>query len=189
MGARFHAATGAPAAKTTFDPGQGHRRSPMVGRFRFEKGTRLQPGTVNLWSLVRFVHVIGATVWVGGQLALTFVVTPAARADLADDARSTLMTDVGRRFARITVIGVLPLMLATGLALAYHRGVEENLFSIPSYGTALAVKIVLVVVSVALAAMHGVAAAQGRTDRSRLYSYSGLTTTVVIVLIATSLAS
>jgi uncharacterized membrane protein len=34
---------------------------------------------VDLWTLIRFVHVVGAALWVGGQLALTLVITPVAR--------------------------------------------------------------------------------------------------------------
>lgn len=35
--------------------------------------------TVGWWSLVRFAHVTGAVLWVGGQLALSLVILPLAR--------------------------------------------------------------------------------------------------------------
>ena len=58
---------------------------------------------LDAWSLIRFVHVAGAALWVGGQLTLTFVVLPLARRALSDEARATVLPAVGRRFARITV--------------------------------------------------------------------------------------
>ena len=34
---------------------------------------------VSIWTLVRFVHVLSAMVWVGGQLLLSLLVLPVLR--------------------------------------------------------------------------------------------------------------
>jgi hypothetical protein len=101
---------------------------------------------------MRFVHVVGAIVWVGGQLTLALVVTPALRAAVAGPAQVAAMRDIGRRFAAVANLIVLPLQLSTGLALAWHRGVVLSSFSAPGYGRALGVKLILVAAAVAAVA-------------------------------------
>jgi len=142
--------------------------------------------TVNTWSLVRFVHVTAAMGWVGGQLLLTGVVLPVLRQELQPQARVPLIHATARRFALIANVALLPLLLVTGLALAWHRGVTMNSFSAPGYGRLLAIKLTLVVVSVALAAVHGIVAS--RNPRSaRPLALGGLGTSLAIVVFATAL--
>ena len=69
--------------------------------------------TVGPWSLVRFAHVAGAALWVGGQLALSLVILPLARRLLAPDAKDRFTAEAGGRG------GVLP--RAPGLAHAPPR--------------------------------------------------------------------
>lgn len=38
----------------------------------------MEAGTLTLWTVVRFVHVVGAIVWLGGQLTLSLGVVLAA---------------------------------------------------------------------------------------------------------------
>ncbi|MGH9275028.1 MAG: hypothetical protein ACRDZU_10310, partial [Acidimicrobiales bacterium] len=79
--------------------------------------------SVNGWSLVRFVHVTAAMGWVGGQLLLSLVVLPVLRAQLDAEARGPLVRVTARRFALVANAVLLPALLATGLALMWHRGV------------------------------------------------------------------
>lgn len=53
---------------------------------------------LTIWTVVRFLHVLGAALWVGGQLTVSLVVLPLARRSLDDERRATLLTAVGRRF-------------------------------------------------------------------------------------------
>lgn len=145
------------------------------------------PGDITLWSLVRFLHVAGAIVWVGGQLTLALVVTPVARRQLAPPEVVALMRPMGVRFAAVANAVVLPVLVATGIALAWHRGVTFDSFSFPGYGRTLGIKIGFVVASVALAALHGVLSVQGRRREARALSMAGLGASLVIVLLATSL--
>jgi uncharacterized membrane protein len=62
------------------------------------------------------LHVLGATVWVGGTVALTFIAVPAIRT-LAGEARSTAMRGLGERWRPIGW-GALLAMVATGVPLA-----------------------------------------------------------------------
>lgn len=75
---------------------------------------------LGLWSLVRFVHVLGAVIWLGGQLTISALVLPAARRRLESADRAVLMRTLGMRFGIATVAVLIPLQVATGIALAAH---------------------------------------------------------------------
>ncbi|MGE3618836.1 MAG: hypothetical protein AB7L84_00110 [Acidimicrobiia bacterium] len=141
---------------------------------------------VDGWSLVRFLHVTAAMGWVGGQLLLSGVVLPVLRANLEPAARTPLVHATARRFALVANAGLLPVLLATGIALAWHRGVTLGSFDDPGYGRLLGIKLTLVVVSIVLAAGHGVLAT--RNPRSaRPVAMAGLAASLGVVVFATAL--
>jgi len=96
------------------------------------------------WDTVRlFLHVLAATIWVGGQLTLAALV-PALRA-IGRDAPRT----VARRFNQVAwpAFGVL---IATGI---WNVSAESDKLS-GSYQTTLIVKLVIVLLSGGTAALH-----------------------------------
>jgi putative copper resistance protein D len=64
------------------------------------------------------LHVLGATVWVGGTIALTFIAVPAIRR-LTGETRQQAMRALGQRWRPIGW-GALLLLVATGIPLAAH---------------------------------------------------------------------
>ena len=70
---------------------------------------------------MRFVHVLSAMVWVGGQLLLSLLVLPVLRRRLDAPSRAPLAREVGIRFGIFTLVIFLPVQVATGIALAVHR--------------------------------------------------------------------
>lgn len=141
----------------------------------------------DIWTAVRFFHVGSAILWVGGQLTLSLIVRPAAARLLEDQTRVDLVSDMGSRFARIAGAGLIPLLLATGIALAYHRGVTFGALAVPGYGRTLAVKITLALVSFVVAGLHGMTAVRSSTRAIRIVGMSGAVVSVVVVLLAVSL--
>lgn len=139
------------------------------------------------WSLVRFTHVLAAVLWVGGQLTVSLVVRRAAVETLSGDSRSTLFTTIGRLFGRMANFVLMPVLLATGLALVYHRGVDIGALAVGSYGQILTAKILLALVSFVLAAVHGVMASRASPRSARLVGITGGIVSVVVVLLATAL--
>jgi hypothetical protein len=99
--------------------------------------------TVGPWALVRFAHVAGAALWVGGQLALSLVILPLARRLLAPDTKDRFTAEAGRRFGMLTGALFLPVQLGTGLAMAWHKGVTWASLAEPGHGRTLAVKLAL----------------------------------------------
>ena len=95
---------------------------------------------------------------------------------------------MGARYARLSAWGLIPVLLATGLALSYHRGVQQSAFQISGYGTVLSVKVVLALVTFALAAAHGMAAAGSSARLARTLGITGAGISLVVVLLAVALA-
>jgi len=72
-----------------------------------------------MWTTIRFLHVLSAITWVGIQITL-FALFPVLRSRLEPDMFRAVARAAGIRLA--VVAGVtLPLLLATGLALASHE--------------------------------------------------------------------
>lgn len=87
----------------------------------------------DLWTLVRFLHVLGAACWVGGMITLGVVAVPAAR--LAGDraAGRRVITSAARRFG---VVGALAfaVLIVTGFGLIHHRGIAVGDLGGSDYG-------------------------------------------------------
>jgi uncharacterized membrane protein len=142
---------------------------------------------LGLWSLVRFVHVVGAVIWLGGQLTISALVLPVARRRLEAAARADLMRTLGMRFGMATVSVLIPLQLATGTALAWHKGVTMASLAQPGYGRTLAGKLVAFVLVMLAAGLHGWANSAGRKALARALAVSSLVGSLVVVLLATAL--
>lgn len=144
--------------------------------------------TIDRWSLVRFVHVIAAMGWVGGQLLLSGVILPALRSatDVGPEQRAALARTAGHRFAVISTAALLPTLVVTGVAMAMHRGVSFETLTRGGYGRLLAIKLVLVVASVTLATVHGILVRHHPTP-ARIAAASGLASSVGVVVFATAL--
>ena len=140
-----------------------------------------------LWAAVRFLHVLSAMLWVGGQLTVSLVVLPLARRVLDADRRSTVLTAVGRRFGTLTAAFFLPVQLSTGVALAWGTGVTWASLAQPGHGRVLVAKLALFCLVMAAAALHGSATGKGRPRLARTMAVTSLVASVGVVLIATLL--
>lgn len=122
------------------------------------------------WTTVRlFLHVLGATVWVGGQLTLAGLV-PGLRRVSPDAPRR-----VARRFNVIAWVA-FAVLVATGIwnILAIRPDWSS------SYGTTLIVKLVVVAASGLTAALH--ARARSAAPLAIFGALSGLTALAALFL-------
>src|SRR5437870_13104935 len=98
-----------------------------------------------------FVHVLSVSVWTGGVVALLWCVLIAHRDDTAENARA-----LGATVWRFSVTAMIAtaLLITAGVLQAFNRLVLINdLYETP-YGIALAVKIVLALVALAIGAFN-----------------------------------
>lgn len=139
------------------------------------------------WSVVRFLHVLGAALWVGGQLTVSLIVLPLARRLLDGERRATVLRAVGRRFGMFTAAVFLPVQLGTGVAIAVHKGVTWASLLQPGYGRVLAAKLLLFGAVMLAAGLHGWASGAGRAGTARALAVASLVGSLGIVLLATAL--
>jgi putative copper export protein len=107
----------------------------------------------DLWTLVRFLHVLGAACWVGGMIVLGAVAVPAARRAGDRDAGRRVITAAARRFG---VIGALAFaaLIATGFGLIHHRGVAVDELGQSGYGRRILAKIGLLAAMGVVTLLH-----------------------------------
>ena len=103
-------------------------------------------------TALRIIHLMSATVWVGGTVALVFVGVPAIR-KLEGEARATAMRALGRRWRPLgwSAMGVA---IVSGLWLTHlHGGLSSAALS-TDFDRTLILKSVLVVFLVGGALIH-----------------------------------
>lgn len=142
---------------------------------------------MTFWTIVRFLHLIAAILWVGGQLALSLIIRPVADRMVDSETKRDLITAIGSRYGRIASLALIPILLATGFALTYHHGVEFGGLRLPSYAATLTAKIILAFVSFGLAMAHGMVAMRSSSAAVRLVGVSSTTGAVLVVLAAAML--
>ncbi|MDE0090762.1 MAG: CopD family protein [Thaumarchaeota archaeon] len=105
-------------------------------------------------ALLTWVHLISASIWVGGSLFIGVVFSPLLKtmADSVED-RMKIMIRVGRRF-NMVAIPALGILVATGLYSSHALLARPELLAATSYGTFLAVKVGLVAALVAAYVAH-----------------------------------
>jgi len=123
---------------------------------------------VDTWTVIRFLHLLGIAFFVGGQLMLVTVVTPALR---GQDRQ--LMRDAAKRFGIGSAVALL-VIIATGAAMAshFHRWGDST----------LRWKIGLLVAVFVLTGLHT------KTPYTRALSLATLALSVVIVFLGVELA-
>ncbi|MCS7265231.1 MAG: DUF4149 domain-containing protein [Armatimonadetes bacterium] len=112
----------------------------------------------SLYFLSVWLHIIAATVWVGGMLFLAFVIVPLLRHPEIQPQRAKLLSLLGLRFRIIGWI-TLAILLVTGLYNVFARGFTfQDVFAGSlwegEFGQTLAEKLVTFGVILLLSALH-----------------------------------
>lgn len=103
-------------------------------------------GAIPLW-----LHILGATVWVGSQVMMFAVVVPSLRAAEDGWSRYQVLQAVTVRFGYLG-FGALILLVITGIENIF-RYAPSDIFEF-RYGYILAAKLSIVAVVIALTAVH-----------------------------------
>jgi uncharacterized membrane protein len=104
-------------------------------------------------ALLTWIHLISASVWVGGTIFIGVVLAPMLK-NLANsmEERILLMVKIGRRF-NMVAIPSLAVLIATGIYKAREFIISPDIFA-STYGTILIVKIFVVISMIAVFGLH-----------------------------------
>ena len=105
-------------------------------------------------AIITWIHLIAAAIWVGGSLFIGIVFSPLLKT-MTDsvEERMQIMIRVGRRFNKVAVPSLIILMV-TGLYSSHVLLSKPDLLVATSYGTFLAIKIILVIALIIIYAIH-----------------------------------
>lgn len=139
-----------------------------------------------LYVLTVFVHILCATLWVGGMLFMSLMLVPALRAQRDPSLTARLIRAVGKRYHRWGW-GALGLLILTGLGLLHFRGISHAQlasadFWASPFGTTLAWKLSLVLAVVLLSLAHDLGAARNRKAATLLGRLTLLLSVIIVFL-------
>jgi putative copper export protein len=105
-------------------------------------------------SLVTWVHLICASIWVGGSLFIGVVLVPVLRSHTKSlEELVALMIKVGRRFNKITV-PAFGILIASGIYNSRAFFGDPGTLLDTTYGIVLLIKIIMVVATVGTYVVH-----------------------------------
>ena len=105
-------------------------------------------------SLVTWVHLICASIWVGGSIFIGVVLVPVLKSHTKSiEELVALMVKVGRRFNKMTV-PAFGILMATGIYNSRGFIGDPGAMLETTYGTILLTKIILVIATVVTYVVH-----------------------------------
>ncbi len=103
------------------------------------------------WLFIRWIHVIAAVVWIGGNLILAMVIVPHFRQNLPPVQRIQILTLIGKRFEPI-VWGCVIILFFTGIANIFNSVDLSQLDS--TFMRTLMIKLLLFIILIVLTGLH-----------------------------------
>jgi len=105
-------------------------------------------------GLVTWVHLICASIWVGGSIFIAAVAVPVLRSHAKSlEELVGLMVKIGRQFNKVTV-PAFAILIATGIYNARGYIAEPGALADSTYGVLLLIKIILVLATVGTYVVH-----------------------------------
>ena len=109
-------------------------------------------------SVVRSLHNIFTSIWIGGMLVMVITFLPTIRKEIKDgELQGTLIDKVMSRHSKWVYLGIV-FLAVTGMLMARFSGQTSGLFDFAStYGTILSIKHILVILITVIALVRSVA--------------------------------
>lgn len=105
-------------------------------------------------AIITWIHLISASIWVGGSIFLGVVLAPLLKKmSLSIEERLELMIKVGRRFNKIALPSLV-ILIGTGIYNSHLVLQSTEILFSSSYGAFLITKIVLVIALIVTFAVH-----------------------------------
>ena len=105
-------------------------------------------------ALLTWVHLISASIWVGGSLFLGVVLAPILRKmSMPVEERLEFMIKVGKKFNKIALPSLI-ILIGTGLYQSHLVLNKQEILFDTTYGQILVIKILLVIALIITFAVH-----------------------------------
>jgi uncharacterized membrane protein len=105
-------------------------------------------------SLITWVHLLSASIWVGGSIFIGIVLVPMLKTLANSSAeRTMLMIKIGRRFNKIALPALI-VLVATGIYKAQLFLASPNTLLDSNYGIVLVIKIIVIASMIVLFGIH-----------------------------------
>ena len=106
------------------------------------------------YALLTWVHLISASIWVGGSLFLGVVLAPILRKmSMPIEERLEFMIKVGKKFNKIALPSLI-ILIATGLYQSHLVLNKQEILFDTTYGQILVIKILLVIALIITFVIH-----------------------------------
>ena len=106
------------------------------------------------YALLTWVHLISASIWVGGSLFLGVVLAPILRKmSMPIEERLEFMIKVGKKFNKIALPSLI-ILIGTGLYQSHLVLNKQEILFDTTYGQILVIKILLVIALIITFAIH-----------------------------------
>ena len=103
--------------------------------------------------LVRWLHVIAAVAWIGGNLILAMVIVPYFKKSLPPVERIKILTQIGKQFQPIVWVCAVILIFSGMFNIFSAIGGDSD--AIGQFMRTLGIKLILFVVLIILTGIHG----------------------------------
>jgi len=105
-------------------------------------------------SIVTWIHLISASIWVGGSLFIGIVLAPLLKTmSNTLEGRLQIMMRVGRRFNKIAIPSLV-ILIITGIYSSQGILIQPEFILSTNYGIILVIKIILVLTLIATFIVH-----------------------------------
>jgi uncharacterized membrane protein len=105
-------------------------------------------------AIIMWIHLISASIWVGGSLFIGIVFSPLLKSMFDSvEERLQIMIKVGKRFNKIAVPSLI-ILIGTGLYNSHQLLLKPELLIATSYGNFLTIKIILVFALIVTYVIH-----------------------------------
>ena len=105
-------------------------------------------------AIIMWIHLISASIWVGGSLFIGIVFSPLLKSMFDSvEERLQIMIKVGKRFNKIAVPSLI-ILIGTGLYNSHQLLNKPDLLTATSYGNFLIIKIILVIALIITYVIH-----------------------------------
>lgn len=108
---------------------------------------------ITIWSIIRWIHILAAILWIGGMFFILLVLLPILRRALPKVERTLVLAKAGERFGVLSIVA-LTMLIVTGYFNAVHRHVVWTRLDDSQYGRTLGLKLILVAVVIVVTFVH-----------------------------------